>query len=854
MKLFNLCMPTRWFSSSQGEAAKPDEKPSAKPPESQEKGSSVSQDSEVPGLKREALEDLLKQLLHATPEERLAAQKAAGSCREKDAAVSAATGSSTLPSVPSMAEHAREIGNKYFKDRHFLAAVQCYEVACLLCPSGPECPTEQLASYHCNCALACLELGRFSDTITECHAALVLSPPTHLAAKALYRLAVAHAYLKNPWQASRCLQQCSELDPLNAYAQALLEHLTNWQVEEDKRKAELNLLPRPRLEPLVWTDIGRRLQGPAQSARDKAKSKKAKQKGGSAMPEDVRLFDREAGLWHTMARHNSKLYILGGLPDCSDSPPWARSRGQAEHGSTIEACSCGSDELHVLDIDSLEFRQPSGPGSKPPHACYCHTATVVGNSMIVFGGLGPPLDQPPAVMVFDFIQAKWKVPQVSGNPPRQRQGHTANAVQEDQFLCVFGGLELTSHAGVARVHGDTHLLDVTSFAWRRLECGGCRPAARFGHTATNLPGQAARLLVIGGRDHFGKCKDSLACNHTGLHILDIERRVWQEQVFSGAPPEEAFYHSACLIDEQTLLVACSGRCRVSGEDVVPLYVLDLEAWCWSRPSIQGLQPSARIGHTLAAIGNRMYLFGGMVQRGNSMVVDKAVHVLETPQPKAAVAERDEATRQSSPASVANGEKQKDKAERGKAERSRAEVIAKELESDWTQVSCSADALEPKEPKEEHREPKALSHEDQDESADLNPENSEMALPPAKQAASTTASKTASEGSWAETPPTTNEGAPLDGPRTNTAVAGSTEKGVPLPPLANDRSDLLPGGNALDMEDEEFDDDEPELSFEELLEQEKAFFKAQREMKASFPRAQEARNNGEQARNNNGRKK
>ena len=35
-----------------------------------------------------------------------------------------------------MADHARAIGDRCFKEEQFVAAVHCYEVATLLCPSG----------------------------------------------------------------------------------------------------------------------------------------------------------------------------------------------------------------------------------------------------------------------------------------------------------------------------------------------------------------------------------------------------------------------------------------------------------------------------------------------------------------------------------------------------------------------------------------------------------------------------------------------------------------------------------------------------------------------------------------------
>ena len=41
-----------------------------------------------------------------------------------------------MPFAASMADHARAIGDKCFKEEQFVAAVHCYEVATLLCPSG----------------------------------------------------------------------------------------------------------------------------------------------------------------------------------------------------------------------------------------------------------------------------------------------------------------------------------------------------------------------------------------------------------------------------------------------------------------------------------------------------------------------------------------------------------------------------------------------------------------------------------------------------------------------------------------------------------------------------------------------
>jgi len=633
------------------------------------------------GMKKEIVEDFLRQLLQSGRAGKLSEPSEYDNLDKE--CVRPAT-------MFSMAEHAREIGNKYLQERHFAAAAHCYEVACLLCPptlphaltaaalgpwavpasspvarsnvglrTDPTVPgaglrdegrnacLRQLAAYHCNCALACLELGRYGDAINEAHAALVLNPQRSLVVKALYRLAIAHANLKNMFEARRCLKRLLELDPLNEYARALLQ-----KMGDDGEAASCQHEAAGDARPLAWVDPPKRVQCLATAARDKAKGRKAKQRnanddvpggangmdprngangGKDPLAPGVRL-DREAGLWHTLASYGNKLYILGGGPGeaHSASPAGAtKDAGTAAgNGATVaDAYVRGSDELHVLDVDTFEFRQLSG--SKPPHPCHCHTATVVGTNMIVFGGCGPPLEQPPLVMVLDLVQGKWRVPPLSGIPPRQRQGHSANPVQGDRQLCIFGGIEPTGEQRVARVYNDAHLLDLQSFSWRKLEVAGQKPHARFGHTTTNLPGSPGRLLIVGGRDHLGFAADpALSSGFTGLNILDTDRRVWTQQSYSGTPPMQAFYHSACVIDDSSILFLGSGAAGSDG-DFLPVHLLNVSTWQWSSPSISGIGPSPRIGHVAVSVGTRVYIYGGVAMREGQAIVDKSMYVLET---------------------------------------------------------------------------------------------------------------------------------------------------------------------------------------------------------------------------------
>ena len=131
----------------------------------------------------------------------------------------------------------------------------------------------------------------------------------------------------------------------------------------------------------------------------------------------------------------------------------------------------------------------------------------------------------------------------------------------------------------------------------------------------------------------------LVHDHTGLHLLDLSKQSWSEQAFSGRCPQKAFGHFACIWNERNLLLL-SGEAE-GKEPHVELFLLDLDSFSWSRPVVQGLPPCARLGHAVAVVDERLYLFGGLVLRGEEAVLDKTVYVLESSELKEEKEENEE---------------------------------------------------------------------------------------------------------------------------------------------------------------------------------------------------------------------
>jgi hypothetical protein len=79
---------------------------------------------------------------------------------------------------------------------------------------------------------------------------------------------------------------------------------------------------------------------------------------------------------HTATFVGKKLFVFGGS---SYSAKTITSGGRDAPLSIVKS------DLHVLDLPSMTWSIPSIQGTQPP-ARYAHTATLMGNKLIVFGG------------------------------------------------------------------------------------------------------------------------------------------------------------------------------------------------------------------------------------------------------------------------------------------------------------------------------------------------------------------------------------------------------------------------------------------------------------------------------------
>jgi len=193
------------------------------------------------------------------------------------------------------------------------------------------------------------------------------------------------------------------------------------------------------------------------------------------------------------------------------------------------------DELWVFDTQFIEWYRPEvrSAAQGSPAARYAHSAVAFRGLLYIFGGYGGDdawlsdlwvLDTQ-AIRVRDQRKAAmtWFRPPTTGTPPPPRAAHTANIV--GQKLYIFGG-----NNGSIRLN-DLYSLDTQTMTWRRESCGGMLPAPRAGHTMTLLPAESSsedcnpKLLCFAGGDITDVYND--------VHVLDMETLCWSPQDTTG---------------------------------------------------------------------------------------------------------------------------------------------------------------------------------------------------------------------------------------------------------------------------------------------------------------------------------
>jgi len=132
-----------------------------------------------------------------------------------------------------------------------------------------------------------------------------------------------------------------------------------------------------------------------------------------------------------------------------------------------------------------------------------------------------------------------------------------------------------------------------------------------------------KLYTFGGFDGMGQ--------YFALAVFDLRTLQWSYPQTTGNTPLLRTNHAAAAVGNKMFIYG--GNRTESDEYMIleDLHVLDTETLTWSQPKCTGEAPGPRVAHKLMSVGRRLYLFGGGVWTPKRDWVEKTskMHVLDT---------------------------------------------------------------------------------------------------------------------------------------------------------------------------------------------------------------------------------
>lgn len=199
-----------------------------------------------------------------------------------------------------------------------------------------------------------------------------------------------------------------------------------------------------------------------------------------------------------------------------------------------------------------------------------------------------------------------------GTPITQRFSHSACYYDSNQSMYVFGGCTQSS---CNAAFNDLWRLDLNSKEWIRPLASGSYPSPKAGATLVMY----GDLLVLFG----GWTRPSPYPLHQPerffdeIHTYSPSKNWWNCIVTTHGPPPMAGHSSSVIRSTMVVFGGSLGARQMSNE----VWVLDLEQWTWSKPTISGPSPHPRGGQSQIVMDEETLLILGGCGGPNALLKD-----------------------------------------------------------------------------------------------------------------------------------------------------------------------------------------------------------------------------------------
>jgi hypothetical protein len=174
-------------------------------------------------------------------------------------------------------------------------------------------------------------------------------------------------------------------------------------------------------------------------------------------------------------------------------------------------------QVKVFDLKTSTWSNLKTYG-KPPVSRGGQSVTVVGTSLVIFGGEDAKRSLLNDLHILDLETLTWDEIDAVGMPPSPRSDHAA-AVHADRYLIIFGG---GSHA---TCFNDLHVLDLQTMEWSKPAQKGGIPSPRAGHAGVTV---GENWFLVGGGDNKSGVSETVVLNMSTLVwsvVANVQGRV-----------------------------------------------------------------------------------------------------------------------------------------------------------------------------------------------------------------------------------------------------------------------------------------------------------------------------------------
>eukprot|EP00301_Raphidiophrys_heterophryoidea_P011797 c17_g1_i1.p1 GENE.c17_g1_i1~~c17_g1_i1.p1 ORF type:complete len:1060 (+),score=278.36 c17_g1_i1:34-3213(+) len=306
---------------------------------------------------------------------------------------------------------------------------------------------------------------------------------------------------------------------------------------------------------------------------------------------------------HTMTVIGSSLYVFGGFD------------GLDESMSSVLAdtwrYSITDDEWALITFSSSEILD-SGKPTIPPIGRALHAASAVKVQMgvgarnlrdvvLVFGGYVGAGMVDSSLWALDVQSLKQF--QLTSPPFGARYGHTATTMPDLTTVLVFGGLDASfEYSSSLWAFSCT-----PTQTWTDLSRNG--PRARAYHTATAFDG---KLFVFGGESSESSFQNDMWQWHPERGWLSVQ---WASD---NAHAPLATTHAASTLIGAGEVTIMGGINPATNAHTATLWLYEPTRHTWAKPISHGTTPTPRLLHSTVIIDDKLIVFGGETDSGNSL--------------------------------------------------------------------------------------------------------------------------------------------------------------------------------------------------------------------------------------------